>query len=186
MTQELEDLREQVQSIKVQARELVAGKSPLQLSWQPQEGKWSMGECLDHLNITAAAFLPHLDRSIQAGQRGENGGARRSWLGKWMLDTIEPPPKRKFKAPKLVSPGRDLRWQEIGPRFLAYQDRILERLDKAGGLDLWKTKARHPAIPVWKFRLGELFAIMLAHERRHLWQAGQVGKAAGFPGPDGV
>jgi len=145
-----------------------------------------MVECLDRLNITAAAFLPHSDRSIQAGPRGESGPVPWSWLDEGMLDNIEPPLHRKFKAPKSVSPGREMQRQEIRPCFLAYQDRILVRLDKAKGLNLWKTKARHPATPVWKFGLGELCVIMLAHELRPLWQSEQVCKAAGFPGHEGA
>ena len=32
-----------------------------------------------------------------------------------------------------------------------------------------------------KLSLGQSFALMTAHERRHLWQAAQVREAAGFP-----
>jgi hypothetical protein len=45
---------------------------------------------------------------------------------------------------------------------------------------LGRVKVRSPAMKLLRFPLGGLFAIMAAHERRHLWQAQQVSRMATF------
>ena len=51
-------------------------------------------------------------------------------------------------------------------------------LAAANGLHLARVKVRSPAMKLLWFPLGGLFAIMAAHERRHLWQASQVAETA--------
>ncbi len=58
--------------------------------------------------------------------------------------------------------------------FMDWQDRLDERLRLADGRDLRRARARSPALPLFVWSLGSLFAITLAHERRHLWQARQI------------
>jgi hypothetical protein len=36
-------------------------------------------------------------------------------------------------------------------------------------------------MPLWTWSLGTFIAVMLAHERRHIWQAREVRKATAFP-----
>ena len=57
-------------------------------------------------------------------------------------------------------------------------DRIVE---DASGLDLARVKVRSPVVPLLRFRLGVIIALMAVHERRHLWQAERVLQAEGFP-----
>jgi hypothetical protein len=55
------------------------------------------------------------------------------------------------------------------------------RLEQADGLDMARVKV--PALEAGRFRfnLQLTFAWIVAHERRHLWQARQVRNHAAFP-----
>ena len=55
-----------------------------------------------------------------------------------------------------------------------WQDRLAERIAAADGLDLRRARRRSPMLPVMKWSLGTMFALVLTHERRHIWQARQV------------
>jgi hypothetical protein len=99
-----------------------------------------------------------------------------------MLNLIEPPPKRRFRAPNAFAPKTGKGLGEAVPEFMTWQDEIQQHLVRAKGLDLWRTKLWSPAVPLLRFSLGETFAILAAHERRHLWQAERVREAPGFPG----
>ena len=98
-----------------------------------------------------------------------------------MLNTLEPPVTRRFKAPGAFAPDGPKPLDEVAPAFLRYQDEVQQRLAAAKDLDLWRTKVKSPAVPLLKFSLGETFAIIAAHERRHLAQAEEVKNAPGFP-----
>jgi len=70
---------------------------------------------------------------------------------------------------------------DVISRFMDWQEQIDIRLQRADGLDLQRAKQRSPILPILTWRLGTFFALTLAHERRHLWQARQVRIDPKFP-----
>ena len=162
----------------------MAGLSNEAFNWRPEQGRWSICECLDHLNITAELYLPLIDRALaKSRSQGLLGDvpARRGLIGGWIVRFSEPPAKRRVKAPKVFLPKAEQPVDSVVPKFIKLQGRLVERLRQTNGVDLWRTKLRSPAIPLLKLSLGETFALMTAHERRHLWQAEQVKGDPGFP-----
>ena len=180
----LGDIAEQIEAIRERLETLAAGKSNEALNWRPEGNRWSIAECIEHLNLTADMLLPEIDKSIAAGvaaEPGTEGVARHSMVFGWLLPVIEPPPKRRFKTKPDLTPRPDLDAAKVIERFGQVRDEVVERLERARGIDLTRTKVRHPLIRLMSFRLGEIFTTIAAHERRHLWQAEQVTKAEGFP-----
>jgi hypothetical protein len=66
--------------------------------------------------------------------------------------------------------------------FFTMQEALRARIRGANGLDLSLTKLRSPLASRLIVSLGAAFRIILAHERRHLWQARDVRVSRGFPG----
>src|ERR1041384_7083005 len=65
-----------------------------ELRWRPGPQRWSIAECLDHLNITLGFYLPKIDKTIQVGWRQrstsqENGRYLQSEIE--ALRVVEPP-----------------------------------------------------------------------------------------------
>jgi hypothetical protein len=65
--------------------------------------------------------------------------------------------------------------------FQEWQERFADRLRAADGLDLRRIRSRSPAVTRLTYSLGTAFAIFLAHERRHLWQARGIRNDRAFP-----
>ena len=59
--------------------------------------------------------------------------------------------------------------------------RRVHSLRRADGLDLARVKVVSPFVRTMKLGLGPCFQFLLAHERRHLWQAWQVRNCDAFP-----
>ena len=181
---ELEDYRIQIGQIKMRCEALVEGLGNEAFNWKPEEHRWSICECLGHLNITAELYLPLIDGAL-AKSRSQgllaDVPARRGLIGGWIVRLSEPPPKGRVKAPKVFRPQAGRPLDSVVPKFMELQDRLLERLRPANGLDLWRTKIRSPAMALLRLSLGETFALLTGHERRHLWQAEQVKGDPGFP-----
>ncbi|HVF56793.1 MAG TPA: DinB family protein [Pyrinomonadaceae bacterium] len=181
---ELEDYRRQFEAIKGDARELVAGLTDAQFNWRQEPGRWSIAECLAHLSVTGQAYLPALSRQIKAGReagRLSRGPYRRGLLGRLFLRGMEPPAKLKFKAPKLFAPLPEHLLAVVVPAFMSLQDQFVARMREADGVDIGRVKIASPASRFIKISLGDAFALMAAHERRHLWQARQVRDDQNFP-----
>ena len=185
LVSELENYRQQFEAIRDDARQLIAGLTNKQFNWRQQPGSWSIAECLAHLNVTGQMFLPALVRQIK-GARAEGrlsaGPYRHGFFGKIFVRGMEPPVKLKFKAPKLYAPLPEHLVAVVEPAFMSLQDQFIARLHDANGLDLGRVKVASPASRFIKISLGHAFALMAAHERRHLWQARLVRNDPNFPG----
>jgi hypothetical protein len=180
---EVDNYRQQFERLAAEADALVAPLSEEQFSWRPTPGSWSVAECIDHLNVTARLFLPQLDESIaDATRRGlyGEGPFAHDLVGRIFVRTMEPPSRIKVKAPTSFQPAQRTR-PEIMAAFRAYQVQFVDRLRQASGLDLRRAKVSSPASSWIKMSLNSGFALMAAHERRHLWQAQRVIAASGFP-----
>src|SRR5579871_2471061 len=181
---ELDELRTQFLAAKTDASELVAGLKESQFNWRPNTGGWSMAECLLHLNMIGDQYVRVLEKSLEeARARGRlgQGPFHHGALSRWILEITEPPPKRKFKAPRTVRPAYGQPITAVLPTFRHLQDQLLQRLEEADGLDL--VHIRVPALGLGPVRLNlyVMLAWIAAHQRRHLWQARQVRNDPAFP-----
>jgi DinB family protein len=184
MTSELQELLRQIDAIKADGHAVCAGLSEAQFNWRPGEGRWSIAECLVHLNRSVAATLPAFDRAIADGRakgrmaKGE-APSRYSWFSRWMIGSMEPPPKRRMKTfPIFAVPvGGTHAVTRVLPEFLAMRDQLAERVRRADGLDLTGNRTVSPVTRLLRMPLGAYLQFVIAHERRHLWQARQVRNA---------
>ena len=183
LTPEVDAFKSEFERLSAAADALVAPLSEEQFTWRPAPGAWSVAECIEHLNVTARLYLPRLDEAISdAIRRGRyaEGPFRYNWIGRFVVRSMEPPARFKMKALKLFLPPVRPR-HEIMAAFRAYQVQYIDRLRQANGLDLASAKVSSPASAWIRLPLGSGFALMLAHERRHLWQAERVTTTGGFP-----
>lgn len=167
------------------AKSLTAGLSAAQLSWQPQAGKWSIAQNLAHLNF-GYPTLDTIASSIAAARAKGiigNGPFRYGWLSTWIMNSQEPPPKRKlrkFKSAKVTTPSPDVDAAKAVADYLRMTARLGELIQEADGLDLARAKTPWPF--KWtKMPVGALLTHMTTHDRRHLWQAEQVRNDPNFP-----
>jgi hypothetical protein len=179
-----EDFRRQFDQLSLDADALVGPLSEQQFTWRPASEAWSIAQCLDHLNATARFYLPCLDEGIaEAIRRGlyAEGPFTYSWLGRFLVYVTEPPSRVRGKARPVMEPAAGRSRHEIMAAFRAYQVQYIDRLRQANGLDLARARVRTPMANWLRIPLGSGFALMAAHERRHLSQARRVTHAAGFP-----
>lgn len=180
----LDEYRRQFEAVRDDARQLSEGLDREQLNWSPAPGKWSIAQCLVHLNAVDRAYVQRLERGIEeARERGLLGGGkvRYGLLERWLIRSMEPPPRRRFPAPRPAVPAAEDHDPEVVGRFLATEERLIELLQLANGVDVVRAKIVSPLSKLLKLRLGAAFAFLAAHDRRHLWQARRVRQHPEFP-----
>jgi hypothetical protein len=181
---ELQGYHRQVEAIQDDASDLMNDVTEAQFNWRPGPDRWSIAECLEHLNITARLYFPVINEKItEALMRGlkSQGPFRHGWFGKFFLRTAEPPAKIRVKTPRRFVPPSDRPMSEVWPEFMTFQERLIELISRANGVDLARIKVQIPATKLIKLSLGQSFGLVAAHERRHLWQARQVKSDPNFP-----
>jgi hypothetical protein len=181
---EIEAFRKEFEQISADADAMVAPLNDPQLVWQPRPDSWSVAQCLDHLNVSARLYLPMLDEGIaDAIRRGlyRPGPYAYSWVGRVIVHMFGPKTRVKVKTMQPFQPPPGRSRHEIMSAFKAYQVQYIDRLRQANGLDLARARVSSPLAKWIRMPLGSAFALMVAHERRHMAQAQRVIGAKEFP-----
>lgn len=185
MSPDLQEMLRQLEAIKADGHAVCAGLTETQFNWRPGEGRWSIAECLVHLDKSVTATLPAFDRAISEGRAkgrtapGGGGPARYGWFSRWMIGSMEPPPKRRMKTFPIfqVPVGGTHEIGRVLPEFVAVRDQLADRVRQADGLDLTKNRTVSPVTRLLRMPLGAYLQFVITHDRRHLWQARQVRNA---------
>lgn len=176
-----------IDDIEARVRRLTEPLTPSQLNWQPDGGRgWSIAQCLDHLRVTGDLYLPALEEAAALAR--ERGWKRRGplelrgLLARWFVRQLEPPPRRRLRAPAKMQPASILDPEAVLAGYFAALHRYRAFVQETADLDLHRVRYRNPAARNLRiFTVAAGLFIMAAHERRHVWQAEQVRQAPGFP-----
>ncbi len=158
--------------------------SDVQFNWRPSERAWSIAQCLDHLgraNTIYAVALQEAVRKARFAPLRRNGPIRPAWFSRLFIWSLEPPPRIRMRAPKKIVPGASYKGEDVLQMFLRSQEDVRSVLQESADLDLNCIRFRNPFIGFLRFTVGAGLLIVAAHDRRHLWQAEQVRRAACFP-----
>ncbi len=171
---ELRSLAAEVAEVERRFEKLVGGLRKEVLTQRPDADGWSAVQCIDHLNVTLRRYLPAIEAAIRQGRlekRVSPGPFPLSWLERWFIRQIEPPVGRRFKAPPSFQPEESPSPSQVDREFKDLRRRLREAMGEAHGLDLLKLRVSSPAFSWFRISLHAAFAVMIAHDRRHLDQA---------------
>lgn len=189
MTNDLAVLITEIDANLSHAESLAAGLSHPQFNWRPAPASWSIGQCLSHLNVVNGQDLAPLRAAIADGKSRQltgDGPFTYGFLSRKFIASMEPPAKRKFKAPKTYLPPEDSDPQTTLAEFRRISKDLRTLAQSTAGLHLARVKTRLPALPsllraLLKMPLGARLEAITAHDRRHLWQAEAVRNRPEFP-----
>jgi hypothetical protein len=159
---------------------LLEGRSDDEVRRRPTPERWSLGEHLEHLAITAELYVDLLqDAFARARDLGWTADApyRRGPVGSLAVRAIEPPVRLKLPAPKIMRPSSDAGREQVAARFHRAHDAFLEVLSGADDVDLGRTLVRWPVPPLLRFRAIQACELVAAHVERHLWLIDKTGAA---------
>ena len=178
---DLQSLDSELAAVESDARSLVEGLDERLGGWRAAAGSWSVAECLDHLAIANRLYLAAMRRAAAAApERLRRGEARPGLVGSWFVWTLEPPVKRilKLPAPRSIRPHTAPPLAETFTAFLAAHHDAIAFLSDYATLDLAGIRFVNPFIRGVRFSLATGLHVIASHERRHLWQAWRVRRAA--------
>jgi hypothetical protein len=163
---------------------LLDGLSATQLGWRPAAHQWSLAENCAHLATITGIYLPALDDGIRRGHAAAAYSDRPyqgNIVSRLLVWSMEPPVRVRMKAPRALAPQSSLDPLDARAAYRAAQSAFELRLERAAGLDLAHVRVAPPILPRLRLALGTVLAMLLAHERRHLWQCTAVRQSVTFP-----
>ena len=173
----IEDVEKELNEATHRAWTLVQSTDGRLFTVRPDPTSWSAAECLSHLSISTGLFLPTLQKAIDdARKRGvtPKGTPKMDIIGRVLRWFLEPPIRQRVKtAPPFVPRSVRAKAEAFG-EFASLQSKLTEVLNAARNIDLGRVKVVSPFDKRVKYNLYSAFRILVAHQRRHLWQAEQA------------
>ena len=186
MNASLEQTAASWQQGREDADALLAGLSPSQFNWKPDPKRWSVGECLEHLNVLNGAYLPLVREAMRGNERQGDPPYRYNLAGRLLINATTPEVKRKLPTTGAMNPSHGGDASNLDPsKVLAtyhqHTGDYVAAIREAEGLDLGRIKVRSPFLPLVSFSLGAVFEALAGHNLRHIAQARRVTQEPGFP-----
>ena len=170
----LEDVETELSEATARAWQLIRGTDARMFTVRPLPGSWSAAECLAHLSLSTELFLPVLEKAIkEARTKGltSERAPKMDVVGRTLRWFLEPPIRSRVKTSTPFVPRSARAKSEAFGEFAALQSKLVDMLHAARGLDLRKMKIVSPFDKRVKYNVYSAFRIVVAHQRRHLWQA---------------
>jgi hypothetical protein len=153
--------------------------SEQQLNYKEHPEKWSILECIEHLNLYGDYYLPEIERQILIQNPSPNATMFRSGLiGNYFANLMQVKDGKitKMKTPRDKNPLNSRLTTTTIERFLKQQERLRSLLEQARTIDLTRTKAAISLTKLIKLRMGDTFRFFVYHIERHVLQAENVKK----------
>lgn len=175
MLQELEaDVKEAIRLVEQEFKPLTKE----QINWVPAPGKWSINDCLEHLNIYSRYYQPRIRKQVEQGGTQPKSTFSAGYFGEMMM-VMKPLPDGTIRKPMSTmgsynptkqTTKNDRALQEI----LRHLNDLLDLLVMARSVNLEKHKITSTLGPILRFKLGDNYRFHIAHIQRHLLQAHNV------------
>jgi hypothetical protein len=175
---------EQLDAIMLDARQVAADLSHQQFNWRPEGRRWSVGQCLEHLTLTARLYPAKIEAMIrESAERAGRGepAYREGWFTNWFVRSMEPPPSMRVRTSSKVEPASSLDPASVLAAFEESHNELRKLIRSADGVSLTHGRTTSPFLSVLRFTMNQVFGTLMAHARRHLWQARQVVAHPAFP-----
>ena len=163
------------------------GSHPL-ANWQvqPSPDKWSAAQVIEHLNTYNRYYLPEIGKGISKSGKDLSASTAEftpGWFGAYFTKMMRPTEdgriKNKMKAAKIFSPEKSVNVEAVFNEFIQHQNKLLQLLEVAKRRNLNTIHVPVTQGRFFRFRLGDMFRYLVAHEQRHMIQARNAVKAVG-------
>lgn len=150
-----------------------------ELNLQSMKGKWSIAECIEHLNRYGDYYIPAITRAIELAKTKKTlnkatDDFESGWFGAYSIKMVHPDNRKPQNTLSHLNPAGSQIDKEVLDRFLTHQHSLLAILENTKRLNLNKIKIPVEFFKLLKLRLGDCLQFVIVHQQRHLLQAKEV------------
>lgn len=166
---------------------LYTGLTREQFNFKPSPDRWSVGQCIEHLNITMRVYLDIMEPVIEkAGRKSNEPYVRGPFAGRFLIRALRKP-NRRYPAPGFFKPGDDpLDPGTVREAFIQQARRMQKAIGQCDGQALGKITMPWPVLKFVKISLAQAFELQTLHIDRHLKQAEHLTLRDDFPGLNNI
>ena len=174
----------EILEINRQVNQKFSSLSTVQLNWKANPKSWSIGQVMDHLNVSNSLYFK-LFEDILAGKKRTNlwekMGLFHGFFGRFLINGLTPGSDNHLQAPKAFIPTYSEVGAEIFQKFLDTQEKLAGYLQNMEGLPLEKIIISSPATSSITYSMKDCVTILGVHQQRHFLQMKRVFQNHSFP-----
>ncbi len=178
----IKDLKEDVRRLQ-EAAEHLKNTEKSKLVYAVNEGKWSVVQCLEHLNAFGRHYLPAIEKAIAVKSGEKPAWFNSGFLGDYFTKSMKPKNvfeiKNKMKTMKIFNFPNSLNVDTVMKEYIDQKAKLQHLLDMANDRDLNSIRIPVTITKMIKLKLGDTFRFLIAHEQRHMIQARNTLKSTG-------
>jgi len=142
--------------------------------------RWSAGECIAHLNLTSAAYVPRIRKALEEARklpRVTGGRYKRDVFGKLFAAMVGPLPKigkvrlGRVKTTADFIPQGNFSKQLLVAEFKRLQLELIGMVRESDGLAIDRVRITSPFGEKIHYNVYSTYVILPRHEERHIQQA---------------
>lgn len=173
----MKDWTNQIDQTTTEFQQLFSELSLRELNWKPNPKTWSIAQNIEHLIIINRTYFPIL-ADLKSGKYQTpflgKFGFIVSYLGKLILNAVEPSRKKKTKTFSIWEPTKSDISSDILEQFSNHQNNLKQEILAAAELVKKGAIISSPANKNIVYKLETAFDVIVTHEQRHLEQAKEV------------
>lgn len=154
--------------------EVLKSLSKEELNKRPMDGGWSIGQCLQHMNVYSRYYIPVIESALTKAKRSESGTYRSGWLGSYFANLMKVDSsgkvKSKMKSPKNAEPAALPDSEAELKEFISHQHHMLTILSIAQNVELGRIRVPISLSRFIRLKLGDTISFFVEHEKRHMAQ----------------
>ena len=161
--------------LRVVAQQRFRPLSAEDLNRRPSHGRWSVGECLEHLNIVGGHYLPLIASRIKRAQvRGSKPAevVKSGYIGRRFIEAMRTPASQKPRtSPRRYAPTGTRLPRTVAEVFSRQIDELLRLVLLARQVNANAVRIPNPLFPLLLLRLTDQLEFLVVHVQRHVGQA---------------
>ena len=174
-TEELTSALIEKKSVNINKVENFRILSEKKLNHKENTEKWSVLECIEHLNLYGDFYNPEIRNNIIKSHSKPSDTFKSGIIANYFTNTMLPKKKlnnmKTFKDKNPLGSNLD---KSVIDRFINQQKEFLQLIEMSKSVNLTKIKTSITISKLIKLRLGDTFRFITAHNERHLKQAENV------------
>lgn len=173
-----DELTDELLRLRVMAQQRFRPLSPEVLNRRPGPGRWSVGQCLEHLNIVGGHYLPELRARIKRAQsKGSKPAAtvKSGFMGRRLTEAMRTPAaERPLTSPERYAPTGNRLPRTVTEVFSRQLDELMSIVLMARQVNANAVRIPNPLFTLLRLRLTDQLEFLVVHLRRHVAQAEAV------------
>jgi hypothetical protein len=148
--------------------------SPKQLNWKEAPERWSILECIEHLNRYNDYYIREIENNFKPSSARIEKPLTSTWIGQKSIAMMSPLNRKKQKTFKKMNPANSSLTIDVFKTFIADQQRLKKLLEELMLVDPNSKAVKVEFFKLLKMTIAEALEFLIVHEQRHIIQTFDV------------